>query len=176
MFSFLKTIIEFLQQQNIPYMLSGSVALSIYTLPRATRDFDFVVHLQPKHIEVLLSKFKEGYYCDSDAVKEAVMHHSMFNIIDHASGFKADFIILKNEPFRKSEFERRVKIEFEGMIIYIVSAEDLLLSKLIWIQELQSAVQMEDIKNLSMKENLDWQYINGWITTLNLNTFSLFKA
>jgi hypothetical protein len=157
-------------------MLSGSVALSIYTLPRATRDFDFVVHLQQKDIDDLLARFREGYYCDRDAVKEAIMHHSMFNIIDHASGFKADFIILKNEPFRKTEFERRLEIEFEGMSVNVVSAEDLLLSKLIWIQELQSAVQMEDIKNLSTKKDLDWTYIDSWIKSLNLNTFDLFKT
>jgi hypothetical protein len=157
-------------------MLSGSVALSIYTLPRATRDFDFVVHLQQKDIDDLLARFREGYYCDRDAVKEAILHHSMFNIIDHASGFKADFIILKNEPFRKTEFERRLEIEFEGMPVNVVSAEDLLLSKLIWIQELQSAVQMEDIRNLSTKKDLDWKYIDSWIKSLNLNTFDLFKT
>ena len=176
MFNFLKTIIEFFNSHKIPYMLSGSVALSIYTLPRATRDFDFVVHLQQKDIDDLLARFREGYYCDRDAVKEAIIHHSMFNIIDHASGFKADFIILKNEPFRKAEFERRLEIEFEGMPVNVVSAEDLLLSKLIWIQELQSAVQMEDIKNLSTKKDLDWKYINSWIKSLNLNTFNLFKT
>ena len=176
MFNFLKTIIEFLQKQNIPYMLSGSVALSIYTLPRATRDFDFVVHLQSKDINDLLSNLKEGYYCDRDAVKEAILENSMFNIIDYASGFKADFIILKNEPFRQTEFERKAKIEFEGMTIFVATAEDLLLSKLIWIQEMQSAVQMEDIKNLSTKENLDWNYIDRWIITLNLNTFNLLKS
>jgi hypothetical protein len=157
-------------------MLSGSVALSIYTLPRATRDFDFVVHLQQKDIDDLLARFREGYYCDRDAVKEAIIHHSMFNIIDHTSGFKADFIILKNEPFRKTEFERRLEIEFEGMSVNVVSAEDLLLSKLIWIQELQSAVQMEDIKNLSTKKDLNWTYIDSWIKSLNLNTFDLFKT
>ena len=175
MFDFLKTIIEFLHRQKIPYMLSGSVALSIYSLPRATRDFDFVVHLQPRDINGLVAAFREGYYCDADSVKDAVAHRSMFNIIDHASGYKADFVILKDEPFRQTEFERRIKIEFEGMTLYVVSAEDLLLSKLIWIQELQSAVQMEDIGQLSLKENLDWKYIQRWIISLKLNTFGLFK-
>src|SRR5215203_6424500 len=119
MFNFLKTIIEFLQKQNIPYMLSGSVALSIYTVPRATRHFDFVVHLQSKDINDLLAHFKEGYYCDRDAVKEAILENSMFNIIDYASGFKADFMLLKNEPFRQTEFERKARLEFEGMTIFV---------------------------------------------------------
>jgi hypothetical protein len=173
MLEFLKTIIQFLQNNQIPYMLSGSVALSIYTLPRATRDFDFVVHLQSKDIDALANYFKKGYYCDLDSVKDAIDRHSMFNIIDHASGFKADFVILKDQPFRKAEFERRMSIVFEGMEVSIVTPEDLLLSKLIWIQELQSNIQMEDIKNLSRKEDMDWSYINNWIEELRLNTFGL---
>ena len=134
-------------------MLSGSVALSIYTLPRATRDFDFIVQLQSKDVESLIESFKEGYYCDADAINDAIRHQSMFNIIDHGSGFKADFVILKNEPFRQTEFSRRIEIGFEGMNVFIVSPEDLLLSKLIWIQDFQSTIQMGDIKILAKKKN-----------------------
>ena len=72
-------------------MLSESVAMSIYTLPRSTRDFDFIIHLQQKDIDVLVEHFKEGYYCNKDAIAEAIRYRSMFNIIDYASGFKADF-------------------------------------------------------------------------------------
>jgi hypothetical protein len=62
----------------------------------------------------------------------------MFNIIDHASGFKADFVVLKNEAFRQEEFNRRRKVDFFDKTIYVVSPEDLLISKLIWIQDFQS--------------------------------------
>ncbi len=175
MLHFLQTILKFLHTQNIPYMLSGSVAMSIYTLPRSTRDFDFIVNLQFNNIEALLQVFKEGYYCEEDAVKEAVKHRGMFNIIDHASGFKADFVILKNEPFRQAEFERRRKVDFFDTAVFVVSAEDLLLSKLIWIQQIQSTVQMDDIKNLALIETLDWPYICTWLGFLKLNTFDLIK-
>jgi hypothetical protein len=156
-------------------MLSGSVAMGVYIVPRATRDFDFVVYLQPKDVDNFVSNFQEGYYCDADAVKEAVKHHSLFNIIDHSSVYKADFVILKNEDYRQLEFKRRVKMEYFDKTIYLVSVEDLLLSKLIWIQELQSAVQMEDIKNLSQLETLDWNYIFEWIKKLKLQTFNLIE-
>ncbi len=99
----------------------------------------------------------------------------MFNIIDHASGFKADFIILKNDPFRQAEFERRRKVDFFDTSVFVVSAEDLLLSKLIWIQQIQSNVQMDDIKNLALIENLDWSYIYTWLEHLKLNTFGLVQ-
>src|ERR1039457_5972387 len=107
MLQFLQTIAKFFADQQIPYMLSGSMAMSVYTLPRATRDFDFVVHLQRKDVETLVNYFKNGYYCDEDAVNDAIKNHGIFNIIDHASGYKADFIILKHEPFRQTEFKRR---------------------------------------------------------------------
>jgi hypothetical protein len=154
-------------------MLSGSVAMSVYVLPRATRDFDFVIHLHPQDVEALVNHFKDGYYCDRDAIREALHRKTMFNIIDHASGFKADFVILKDNEYRQTEFGRRAQVDFAGMPIYIVTAEDLLLSKLIWIQELQSAIQMEDIRSLAVVSNIDWNYVNLWISKLNLNTFGL---
>ena len=91
---------------------------------------------------------RRGYYCKKDAVKEAVKHRGMFNIIDHASGFKADFVILKNEPFRHVEFERRRKIEFFDTWVFVVTAEDLLLSKLIWIQQIQSTFRMDSTNEI----------------------------
>ncbi|MBS4066300.1 MAG: hypothetical protein KGZ74_17200 [Chitinophagaceae bacterium] len=173
MFEFLQKIVSFFQSHNIPYMLSGSVAMSIYTIPRATRDFDFVVHLQPKDVDSLTNHFSGAYYCDRDSINEAIQSVSMFNVIDHASGFKADFVILKNEAFRQEEFNRRKKVVFEGLEIYIVSAEDLLLSKVIWIQDFQSGIQMDDILNLWETEGIDKTYIRKWVNILKLNTFGL---
>ncbi len=174
MLQFLQIIVKFFLDEQIPYMLSGSMAMSIYTLPRATRDFDFVVHLQQKDMDKLVKFFKHGYYCDADAVKEAIKNQGMFNIIDYASGFKADFMVLKNEPFRQTEFNRKKLISFFNVPVYIVSPEDLLLSKLIWIQQIQSNLQLDDIKNLSEIDTLDWEYINDWVKELKLNTFNLF--
>lgn len=170
---FFEKLIEVLNKLNIPYMLSGSVAMSLYIVPRATRDFDFIVHLQQKDIDLFTANFEKGYYCDLDAIKDALRTSGMFNIIDHASGFKADFVILKKSRFRQEEFNRRVRMNYFGKTIYVVTAEDLLISKLIWIQDLQSAIQMEDIKNLALIENLNWNYLRFWVSELRLNTFKL---
>jgi Nucleotidyltransferase of unknown function (DUF6036) len=175
MIDFLRRLIQFFGQYNIPYMLSGSVAMSIYTLPRNTKDFDFVVHLKAGDGSVLAAYFKEGYYCDEDSVNEAILHKGMFNIIDYKSGYKADFIVLKNETYRQEEFQRRKQVDFMNMKIYVVSAEDLLISKIIWIQQLQSDIQKEDIREIGKATGLDWPYINHWISLLKLNTFGLIK-
>lgn len=154
-------------------MLSGSVALGAYTLPRATRDFDFIVNMKEEGSRAFNEYFKVGYYCDEDSIKEAIRQKGMFNIIDHASGFRAGFVVLKENVFRRNEFERRIKITLFNMEVYIVSAEDLLLSKLIWIQDFQSNLQIEDIKSLIQYKNIDMQYVIYWIEKLRLNTFNI---
>jgi len=175
MIPFLKVLVEYFDKEKISYMLSGSVAMSIYSLPRFTRDFDFIVHLQQKDVKSLMYNFREGYYCDEDAVKEAIENKGMFNIIDYQSNYKADFIILKNEPYRITEFERRKTVNFFDLAINLVSPEDLIISKMIWIQQLQSYIQMEDIKILLEMKGLDRDYINKWVKDLKLNTFALLK-
>lgn len=175
MFEFFKILIRFFDDNEIPYMLSGSMAMSTYTEPRFTRDFDFIVHLKPSDAPLLADFFKEGYYCDEDSIKEAIRQEGMFNIIDHKSNYKADFVILKNNPYRRTEFNRRRSVDFQDMKIFIVSPEDLLISKLIWIQDIYSPVQAEDISSLSELDGLDWNYIYEWAANLNLNTFGLLK-
>ncbi|MGZ3874272.1 MAG: hypothetical protein ACXVJD_15215 [Mucilaginibacter sp.] len=147
--------------------------MGIYVLPRATKDIDFVVHLQPQDIDSFVSHFTGAYYCSKDAIADAVKRQSIFNIIDHASGFKADFVILKNEEYRLTEFQRKQTMDFYGTTVYVVSPEDLLISKLIWIQNWQAAVQMDDIRNIWLLPELQHDYINYWIKELKLNTFNL---
>lgn len=166
-------MINFFDRYNIPYMLSGSVAMSLYMLPRFTRDYDFIVHLKESDVPNLINYFKDDYYCDRDAVVDAIRRKSMFNIIDARINYKADFMILKDDEFSLMGFERRQKLNFLDMTIYVVSAEDLLLSKLIWIQDIKSGTQVDDIEKLSQNKELDWNYIDQWIRKLRLNTFNL---
>ena len=108
MFDFLKILIRFFDSHKIPYMLSGSVAMSTYMVPRFTRDFDFIVHLKLQDVANFMDQFKEGYYCNEESVREAVNQKGMFNIIDYKSGYKADFVILKDESYRQKEFSKRL--------------------------------------------------------------------
>lgn len=99
----------------------------------------------------------------------------MFNVIDFETGYKLDFIVLKSDPFRQLEFSRRLRSEAFGFPVWLVRAEDLILSKLIWIQTLYSDRQIEDIKHLLAIEALDRNYISQWVNRLELNTFKLLS-
>ena len=81
---------------------------------------------------------------------------------------------MKEDDYGIEEFNRRTEMKFYGKTFFLVTAEDLLISKIKWIQDYQFAIQMEDIRKLSLLSTIDWEYINKWIIKLNLKTFDLF--
>ena len=68
MLHFWEKIVRFLNHEDIPYMLSGSMAMSVYTLNRSTQDFDFIVNLRTSDIPKILESFTADYYCSEDAI------------------------------------------------------------------------------------------------------------
>ncbi len=58
----LKTVCTELEQKDIEYMLSGSLAMNVYTVPRMTRDIDIVINIKVSDIEKFKEIFKEGFY------------------------------------------------------------------------------------------------------------------
>lgn len=164
-----------MESQKIPYMLSGSLAMITYTVPRMTRDIDIVINLKQENLSDFISIFNEKYYLSIETIKEEIDRKGMFNVVDWNSGFKIDFIILKNSEFHLNEFERRKKNFNFGFPIWIVSREDLVIAKLKWIQDIQSDTQLLDIKNLLDTDEIDFTYIKNWTRKLKLQTFKLFK-
>ena len=172
-FQLLEKITQALQKAEIPYMVSGSIALNTYAVPRMTRDIDIVIELKKEDIDRFCKIFEIGYYIDPLTVQEEVKRRGMFNVIDFESGYKIDFIIRKNSDYRQLEFSRRIETNAYGFDVWIVSIEDLIISKIAWIQELQSDRQMDDIKNLLQNPIADRVYIQNWCKTLDFNTFNL---
>ena len=162
-----------LEKAQINYMLSGSIAMGVYTVGRNSLDIDIVVNLKEEDVPGFIKLFSKRYFIQPQTVAEEVKREGMFNMIDEKTGFKVDFIIKKSSAFRDEEFSRRKKVKLFEKEIFIVAVEDLILSKLIWIQVLQSEMQMRDISMLLRNKNIDKNYLTQWIKQLNLNTFGL---
>lgn len=107
----LKLVITKLEELDIPYMLSGSVASSFYAQPRMTRDIDIVIELAAEQIPKITEEFSGDFYIDETDVNQAVQLQSMFNIIHYQAVVKIDFIVRKDSPYRQLEFERRIDQE-----------------------------------------------------------------
>lgn len=162
-----------LERAKIPYMLSGSLAMNVYTIPRMTRDIDIVIHLKLNDLDTFSDLFKDGFYLYKEGIKSEIKTEGMFNVIDYDSGEKIDFIIRKNTEFHISEFERRRRTKAFGFNAWVVSVEDLIISKLKWIQDLESETQKRDISNLLNSSEVDRSYVEFWCKKLNLNTYNL---
>lgn len=166
----LKSVCQSLENANIPYMLTGSFAANFYAIPRMTRDIDFVLEIYKFDVSRLYKAFQNDFYIDKDSIIQAIEHQGMFNIIHNDSIIKIDFIIRKDLPYRNTEFERRRKIKIDNEEIWIVSPEDLIISKLFWAKDSFSEMQIKDVKNLmGALNNLDKGYIEKWINLLKLD-------
>ena len=171
-FDLLKEVTVALEKRNIPYMVSGSMAMVVYTVSRTTRDIDIVIELSKGSLEGFYEIFKANFHLHKPTVEEELSRRGMFNAIDHRSGMKIDFVIRKNSLYRKTEFERKRRDLLFGQEVWVVSIEDLILSKLIWIQDIKSDRQMEDIKSLLDCPH-DINYVKKWTSELALNCFKL---
>jgi len=78
---FVKLIGLRLDSADIPYMMTGSMAMAIYTIPRMTRDVDLVIEVKPADVAKIVGLFSKDCYIDQDSVREAVRAHGTFNII-----------------------------------------------------------------------------------------------
>jgi len=166
---FMKLIALRLDSASIPYMMTGSMAMAIYSIPRMTRDIDLVVEVTPIDVDKIIGIFSEDCYIDQDSIMHAVNTHGMFNIIHNDWMVKADFIVRKDEDYRREEFARRQKINIENMTISVVAAEDLILSKLVWGKRSQSDLQLRDVcQMISTVSELDWKYMQNWADVLGV--------
>jgi len=166
---FVKMIASRLESAKIPYMITGSMAMTIYSIPRMTRDIDLVVDCRRDDIEQIVDLFAQDCYVDSDSIQDAIDRRSMFNIIHNDWILKADFIVRKDEDYRKVEFERRRRLDIEGEGVWVVALEDLILSKLHWSRASDSELHLGDVRAIiESVPDLDWAYIEGWAEVLSV--------
>ena len=96
----------YLDEHGIPYLLTGSIASSLYGEPRLTHDIDVVVSISVEAAVDLARAFPPPWYYldDRESIREMIDASSMFNLIDTQTGDKIDFWILTDEPFDRSRF------------------------------------------------------------------------
>jgi hypothetical protein len=156
-----------LDSAGIGYMLTGSMAMNYYAQPRMTRDIDVVVALRPADAVRVVQLFSPDYYVSREAVDNSIARQSLFNLIHNESVIKVDCIVRKQNEYRLTEFNRRQRIKIEDFETWIVSKEDLILSKLFWAKDSHSELQLRDVKNL-VATGCDRDYIRQWTRELGV--------
>jgi hypothetical protein len=160
-----------LEAADVPYMVTGSFASSVHGVPRATQDIDVVIAPSREQLLALMDRFTEPVYDSNveDAL-DALRRRSMFSVIDRRGIWKIDFILRKERPFSKREFERRKQIDVLGVTLYAATPEDVLLAKLEWAKLGESERQIRDAAGILQIQgpNLDREYVGRWAAALDV--------
>jgi arsenate reductase-like glutaredoxin family protein len=165
----LQDVVTRLESRGFDYMLTGSLAMNYYAQPRMTRDIDIVVALTGNDVRQIMATFGTDYYIPEETLVTAIRAATIFNLIHLESVVKVDIIVRKADEYRRHEFDRRMAVEISGFKTWIVSKEDLILSKLHWAKDSRSEMQLRDIKNL-LATSPDMEYIRKWAKQLGIDT------
>ena len=173
----LRRLVEALGNLQISFLVVGSVASSIHGLVGATRGLDLVASVEPRHIDGLVAALEKEFYIDADMIRQALSAGRSFNLIHYATAYKFDIFPLGSGSFDASQFQRRTPAAVslgrkEFIDVPVASAEDTLLSKLVWFRAggEVSDRQWHDIRGIVeiKREQLDRAYLRLWAAHLKV--------
>jgi predicted nucleotidyltransferase len=165
----LKSIIQFLNKQDIDYALAGGLAFSALVEPRATMDIDLIVMIKENQLNDFKNQLKHEFgsiitHNEPMQFKLAKIWRTINVIEDIEMIF--DFIFAESE-FYKNTIRRAFEIEFFGSKIKVITLEDLILLK-------NCANRTQDLADLdkiyqTYGEEIDGEYLKKWAKELNIN-------
>jgi predicted nucleotidyltransferase len=171
----LSQVARILEQQEITYVLVGSLASSMHGMYRSTADIDLLADIKPQQVRPLLDALEKSFYLDELAVRQAIAQQRSFNAIHFDSVFKVDIFIAKADDFARKQLERRElrKIAPEiDQFIYVATAEDTVLAKLRWYRDGDevSSTQWSDVVGVlgAHAKSLDIDYLRVWADKLRV--------
>ncbi len=169
----LTALVHALEASGTPYMLTGSLASGLQGQPRSTHDVDVVIEIDPDELDSLLRHFPEPrFYVSADAARQAARDRTMFNILDTQTGDKADMWLVRDDPFDRSRFARRLRDDIDGLELAVSAPEDTILMKLRWSRESgNSPRQFEDALRVYEVQRalIDEPYLDQWASHLGVN-------
>ncbi len=164
------------EKLDIPYLIGGSLASTLYGMVRATQDSDIIAEMRSEHIQPFIAALQDEFFIDEEMIADAVHHNSSFNIIHRKTMFKVDVFVPRPRPFQKSQFVRvqRQTFHFKTKVsANFASAEDTILSKLEWYRlggEVSERQWRDILGVLKTREGeLDLNYLHKWAKKLQVN-------
>jgi hypothetical protein len=164
------------EQLGIAYAVGGSLASSIYGVPRATNDADLIADIQRAHVQPLQRNLEGDFYCAEELILDAIRRRSSFNVIHLATMFKADIFVPRAETLGQEELNRArsetIQLANGSRVIRFASPEDTILQKLLWFRlgGQNSERQWSDVQGVLKIQgsSLDYDYLKRSAQVLNI--------
>jgi hypothetical protein len=153
-------IVDALDACGIPYLLSGSFASNVYGIPRSTKDADFVIQSRRGVGSDFEKKLGNDFQLDPQLSFETVTG-TYKQLVRHSKAtFRIEIFLLSHDPHDQERFARRRRENLFGRKVWLLSAEDSIVSKLRWSR----GKDEDDVRNIITVQasKLDWPYIEKW--------------
>jgi predicted nucleotidyltransferase len=151
-----------LERQGVPYMVIGGHANALWGEPRSTLDIDVTVWLEDDRITELLEGLSPNF---ATLVTDAVefVRETRVLPLEAEGGLRVD-VIFGLLPFEENAIERAVPIEVRGQQVRFVTADDLILLKIVSTRDRD----LEDVRGIVRRrlEKLDLEYLEPRIREL----------
>ena len=158
-----------INRSGIRYYIGGSVATIFYGDPRMTNDVDFITVLNHADIQRMPEFFPSSDFylppAETMMAEAARDQHGHFNIIHHATGFKADVFLSGRDEFNAWAFRNKRQAVFEGETLILAPPECVIVRKLEYYREGESGKHLEDIRSILRisSELIDHAVLDEWI-------------
>jgi hypothetical protein len=164
-------VLDALDKLGIPYMITGSFASNYWGRPRTTHDADLVVEMPPDKAIALAHELGDEFYAPDFALQEAAEGRGHANLIHLQQAFKVDLWTLADTDYDRERFRRRVRGSMFERAVWVTTAEDTILSKLLWFKtspvlerQLRDALEVYEIQ----EPYLEQAYLEHWAGTLGV--------
>ena len=150
------------------YAIGGSFASSTYSEARTTIDIHISVALPESQMQRFVEAIQRlGYYVFLDAIVDAMIQNMPFNIIDAASGYKADIFLVGSTSWEQSVLARSRRVVYDTTAhatAVLYSPEDVIIYKLKYYLMGRSQKHLQDISAILVVQGtaLDYDYISSW--------------
>jgi hypothetical protein len=165
-----------LNRLGVAYMVTGSGASMAYGVPRVTLDIDLIVELAASQAGLLSMAFPpETFYCPPREVLAIELERPSrghFNVIHLATGFKADFYPMGDDPLHRWALARRRRVEMFGEPVMLAPPEYVIVRKLEYFNEGGSDKHLRDVRGMLdvSGEQIDGAELESMIDERHLKT------
>ncbi len=163
-------LLDLLNEAGIPYMIVGSFSSNAYGEARATKDADFVVEISEEDRRELLARLSPEFEADPQASFETITGHTRQILRIPSIPFEIELFDLTDEEFDQERFSRRVKTFIGGRILWLPTAEDVVIQKLRWTVLGKRDKDFLDVVGIIKVRGhkLAWNHIEKWCNSLGL--------
>lgn len=152
MIELIETFIRPLNDHDVPYIITGSVASMVYGEPRLTNDVDVVLDITTRDIPKLIQAFPEQdfYLPPTEIIETEILRGSRghFNIISQHTMLKADIYLVGNDQLQKWGMQKANLLDIDGQQFSFACPEYVIIRKLQFFKEGNSQKHLRDIASI----------------------------